>query len=441
MIKIQKDTTRREFLKVAGIGAGTLMTQSCFGGNLRFTTTHDGQIRSFEIRKDNAWKSIPFRKDQRGTSWYVRDSDSVQHPVRLTRVSEGVNRFEGIYQDVQFGLSYAVAGNTLKITATLANRGKTIFNPMTAGLHIGFDSFQPKYPDWNYKLVPKTIRCEPTHHWGYALSPHGQILGWVCPSPAASYTIDFAKGKGLKGIYTANIDFINQLPLPARHPQNLTVLKPGETKSWVVYLMEIDSLDAVKSELANCSDVPVFDAEYYTVAPKQETRITIFGPRIKTLSITNSEGKEIRISPVTTGKGRTDYIFSQDAPELYTFRAECENGKIAEGSIFVRHPWSWYLKRARIEGLRVKPTETHHAECVYPFYSYYLARKYFPDKQLDEECEKVFQEYFPLHYDFEAKKLKTDFRIQDSAIWAGILADRYAVTGDEIDLEYACNLV
>jgi hypothetical protein len=413
----------------------------CFGENLRFTTTDDGQIRSFEVRKNNAWKSIPFRTDQRGTSWYVRDSEGVQHPVRLTRISDNTNHFEGEYQDVHFGLAYTVSDNALKITATLTNKGKTEFKPMTAGLHIGFDSFQPKYPEWNDKLVPKAIRCEPTHHWGHALSPNGQILGWVCPSPVASYTIDYAKGKGLKGIYTANIDFINQLPLPARHPQNLTVLKPGETKSWTVYLMGIESLDAVKSELANYSDVPILDAEYYTIAPKQETRVTIFGPRVKALYVKDSEGKEIKISPVSIGNGRTDYIFKLDDPELYTFRAECENGKIAEGSIFVRHPWAWYLKRARIEGLRVKPTEIHHAECVYPFYSYYLARKYFPDEKLDEACEEVFQKYFPLHFDFEAKKLKTDFRIQDSATWAGILADRYAVTGDEKDLEYACNLV
>ncbi|MEE8306938.1 MAG: twin-arginine translocation signal domain-containing protein, partial [Gammaproteobacteria bacterium] len=293
--------------------------------NLRFKTTEDGQISTFEVRKDDTWKSVPFRTDEQGTSWYVRDSEGVKHPVRMARVPGHANRFEGVYQDVHFGLSFALSGNALEMTATLTNKGETPFNPMTAGMHIGFDSFQPKYPEWNYKLVPKAIRCEPTHHWGHALSPFGQIIGWVCPSPVASYTIDYANGYGLKGIYTANIDFINQLPLPARHPQNLTGLKPGETTSWTVYLMEIGSLDEVKSELASRGDVPIFDAEYYTVAPGQETRVTVFGPKVKTLTATNSDGKEITISPAKTGNGRTDYLFKQDEPELYTFRAECIN--------------------------------------------------------------------------------------------------------------------
>jgi hypothetical protein len=412
-----------------------------FGENLRFSTTKFGRISTFEVRKGDSWESVPFRKDKQGTSWYIRDVKSVKHTIPMFQVSGQTNHFEGVHQDVRFGLSYAVSGNALEITATLTNEGKTEFKPMTAGMHIGVDSFQPKYPEWNYKLVPKAMRCEPTHHWGHALSPFGQVLGWVCPTPVASYSIDYARGPGLKGIYTANIDFINQLPLPARHPQNLSVLKPGETKSWTVYLMEIDSLDKVKPELADCGDVPIFDAEYYTVAPNQETRVTIFGPKVKTLSITDSEGKETTISPDKTGNGRTDYTFRQNAPELYTFRAECENGRIAEGSIFVRHPWAWYLKRARIEGLRVKPTQTHHAEAVLPFYSYFLARKHFPDADLDKQCEDVFQEYFPQHYDFEEKKLKIDFRTQDTPIWGGILSDRYAATGDEKDLEHAANLI
>jgi hypothetical protein len=455
---IQGDISRRSFLRRLAAVVGSSAAASTMlplldssrawgqqaivdGGDLRFKTTDEGRLLSFEVRKNDTWKSVPFRTDEQGTSWYVRDSEGVKHPVRMTRVPGHANRFEGVYQDVQFGLSFALSGHALEITATLANKGKTAFKPMTAGMHIGFDSFQPEYPEWNYKLVPKAMRCEPTHHWGHALSPYGQIIGWVCPSPVASYTIDYANGYGLKGIYTANIDFINQLPLPARHPQNLTVLKPGETKSWTVYLMEIGSLDEVKSELASCGDVPIFDAEYYTLAPGQETRVTIFGPEVKTLSATNSEGKKIELSPDKTGNGRTDYTFMQDDSELYTFRAECENGRIAEGSIFVRHPWAWYLKRARLEGLRVKPTQTHHAECTMPFYSYFLARKHFPDAAIDKKCEDVFQEYFPQHYDFDQEKLKIDFRTQDTPYWAGILADRYAATGDEKDLEYAANLV
>jgi hypothetical protein len=414
---------------------------SCFAEGLRFETTPGGRISKFEVKKGNSWESVPFRSDEQGTSWYLRDSNGVKKTVIMKKSDDPANSFAGNVDDIHFSLSYGVSGEKLEITATISNKGSADFEPMTAGLHIGFDSLQQKYPTWNHKLVPKAMRCEETHHWGHALSPYGQILGWVSPSPVASYTIDYARGWALKGIYTANIDFINQLPLPARHPQNLTTVKPGETKSWKVYLMVIDSLDEVKSELANSGDVPIFDAEHYTVAPGQETRVTIFGPKVKTLSIKNSQGKETKLSPVKTGKGRTDYTFKHDAPELYTFRAQCENGKIAEGSVFVRHSWAWYLKRARLEALRVKPTQTHHTEAFLPFHSYFLARKHFPDAAIDKKCEDVFHEYFPQHYDFDKKKLKTDHRTQDTPYWAGVLADRYAATGDEKDLEYASNLI
>jgi hypothetical protein len=90
--------------------------------------------------------------------------------------------------------------------------------------------------------------------------------------------------------------------------------------------------------------------------------------------------------------------------------------------------------------LRVKPTQTHHAECIYPFFSYFLARKHFPDKQVDVKCDKVFDEYFPKHYDFEKKRLKVVHRIQDTACWIGVLTDRYVVTNDEKYLEHAADL-
>ena len=45
-----------------------------YGENLRVKTTEDGRIHSFEVRQNDSWKSVPFRTDEQGTSWYVRDS-------------------------------------------------------------------------------------------------------------------------------------------------------------------------------------------------------------------------------------------------------------------------------------------------------------------------------------------------------------------------------
>jgi len=106
----------------------------------------------------------------------------------------------------------------------------------------------------------------------------------------------------------------------------------------------------------------------------------------------------------------------------------------------VRRPWRWYLEQAALEGLRIQPTETHHAECVYPFYSYYLARKHFPESKRDAQAEVVFRKVFPKHYDENTGRLRVKKRIQDTATWIGILADRYAATGDSQALEDASRL-
>lgn len=422
------------------IVAGVLLFAGvCLGQELRFTATEQGRLSTFEVRECDAWRSIPFRTDVWGTSWYVRDSKGIRHSIPITRTPKDPNRFSGSYEDIHFELSYAVQGKTLAIVASLANKGTNSFSPMSAGLCLGVNSYQEKFPDWRDKFVPNVMRCEPTHHWGFAMSPDGGILGWVCADSVASYSINYEPRR--HRIYTPNIDFINQLPLPKRHPKHLHTIKPGEVKTWTVYLTSISSIEQVKADLSDIGDVPIFDAERYTVAPREKTRVSIFGPAVRTLSVTLPQGKEVVLHPTASVDGRTDYIFNHRFPGLCILRAKCENGRIAEGTIFIRQPWRWYLERARIEGLRVKPTKTHHAECIYPFFSYFLAKKHFPDADLDAKCENVFQHYFPQHYDPVAKKLKVDWRIQDTAVWAGVLADRFAVTGNQEDLEHASFLV
>ena len=405
----------------------------------KFSTTAEGQLRTLEFSRGGTVTSLPFRTDQWGTGWYVRSKDGKRQAISLTAVPGENEHFEGRFGDMHFGLAYAAKGGALRITATVKNMGKAPFEPMTAGIRLGFDSYQVKYPTWNKKLVPNVLRCEPTHHWGFAMSPNGNLLAWVCPTPVASWSINYEPRQ--HRIFTANIDFINQLPLPQRHPQNLATLAPGQSRSWTVSLLAPTSLKSLKSELAANGKVPLLDAEQYTVAPGEETGVNVFGSQVKHLTVIHPDGKTSTISPTEHSDNRTDYRFSRHAPGLYTLRAQCSNGKVAEGSIYVRKPWRWYLENARIEGLRIRPTATHHAECVYPFYSYYLAAKHFPNPALDARCEKVFQDIFPKHFDVEKGHLHTIYRIQDTATWAGILADRYAATGDKQALENAASLV
>lgn len=408
-------------------------------GGWKLQISDTGVITNYQTLNNENHKTIPFRKGQwGGPSWYVRSLDGKSTPVKLQKESSKVLSFSGLFQGVRFGINYKKVNGVPAAEVTIRNESEVVFLPMTAGIRIGVDSYQEKFPTWNSKLMPNVMRCEPTHHWGFAMSPSGNILGWVCPQPTASYSINFQPRA--HRVYTANIDFINQLPLPNRHPQNLTSVKPGECKRWTILFSQINHLKSVKQTISKLGQVPIFDAEYYTIRKGEKTCIRIFGPKVRRLSMKLPLGGETTLLPIEAGKSFTEYIFSENESGLYTLRAECENGKIAEGTIFVRHDWKWYLEKARLEGLRVKPTQTHHAECIYPFFSYYLGKKHIPNAEIDEECEKVFQKYFPLHYNFKTNELKVNWRIQDTAVWAGVLADRYAATGDIKSLEYAAHL-
>lgn len=411
------------------------MTGSMSG--VRHAVDDAGRIRS--LAWDDARRPIPFRDDAWGTGWYVRGRDGVRQVVSLQPIPGRAEAFAGSLGAVRFELAYAVAGDALRITAALANDGAEVFAPMTAGLCLGFDAYQECYPEWAGKPMPNVLRCERTHHWGFALSPDGCGLAWGCPEPVASYSIDYQPRE--HRIHSASVDLLNQRPLPARHPQHLDRLAPGERRSWTISLFGLAPGQDPRPLLAARLAVPIFAADRHTVQPDEPAQWTVHGPPLAALYLRPPDGGEILLEAPAWQDGWTSGTFSERQPGLYVFRAVCRDGREAEGSICVRLPWAWYLQQARVEGLRIQPTETHHAECIYPFFSYYLARQHFPDPVLDAACEQVFARVFPQHYDAEAKRLRVVRRIQDTAVWAGVLADRHAATGDEAGLVHAADLV
>ena len=105
------------------------------------------------------------------------------------------------------------------------------------------------YPRWNDLYFPTYFRCEPTHLWGYMMSPHGRILGVASPDPVGSYTIEYLRQMYAHHIYTLSLDLLQQPPVPAHHP-SYAPLAPGKKQNWTIHLMPIETLDAVKPALA-----------------------------------------------------------------------------------------------------------------------------------------------------------------------------------------------
>ena len=102
--------------------------------------------------------------------------------------------FVGMKDGVRYRLAYAVSRRGLAVTATLENTGAKSFAPPRVPLILGIDSFMNAYPQWNELYFPTFLRCEPTHFWGYPMSPHGRILAVGSPDPVGSYTYEYLCG-------------------------------------------------------------------------------------------------------------------------------------------------------------------------------------------------------------------------------------------------------
>jgi len=123
---------------------------------------------------------------------------------------------------------------------------------------------------------------------------------------------------------------------------------------------------------------------------------------------------------------------------LYTVKARNKSGRITEASIYVRHPWSWYLKQARKEAIRCPQKAAGCCENWLGHFSVMLAKRYFPDATLDAEAEKNFHTILPVLHDLEnGYQIGNPERIQNSYYMFSLLTDSYRATGNIKDLELA----
>jgi hypothetical protein len=107
----------------------------------------------------------------------------------------------------------------------------------------------------------------------------------------------------------------------------------------------------------------------------------------------------------------------------------------------VRRPWMWYLKQARCNAVVQAQKASTHTESWYGLFSGYLARKHAPDTELDAQIDAKFHEIVPLMYEMAGMQpTVAPNRIQNHALMASLLVDRYQVTKDTRDLEKAAAL-
>jgi len=404
-----------------------------------------GRWTRLEYLRNGQWHRIPFRTDEfGGPQWYGIWEGKTQ-VVNLRPASNG---YEQTLGSMTFSLSYRPEKDRLAIVASLHNHGSATFRPTKAGLRLGIDTYMVKYPEWDENLFPSLIRCEKTHLWGYFMSPRGQIIGIVSPDPVASWSLSYEEL--VHRIFTANLDLMNAGPLPARHPQDLAELPPGQSKTWTIYLIPLVDLSDLKPTLAEACEAPMLKLGRHTLAGGESTSLRIWSKEKVMLEVRSPGGKLIPSPAVGAQGNRQDFRFIPiDEYGVYTLVAATPTGKQSKAKVYVRRPWSWYLIKARQEALRKPQKASTHMESWLGHFSTLLARRHFPDPNLDAQAEFNLCRILPLMFNRETGEQiysvadvdeESRWRVQNSSAMSSLLATRYRAGGDLADLEFASRI-
>ena len=419
-----------------------------------------GHIEQMVFAAKDGRRTVGFRNDDHaGPSWYlVQPEKTVSIPLQpATGTSDGV-QFDGLYEDVSVSLRYMEKEGRPAIVASIQNNSPAVFAPITAGIKLGLDTYMEKYPDWDKNHFPTLLRCEKTHFWGYAMTPERKILAMCSPDPVASWSLDYnyIKHKNKEGeygghrIYTLNIDLLNKLTLPDRHPQDLTLLQPGEKRSWTIYLYDACCLEEVKPQAAALCRAPMLEIDRYTVADGETSNLTIYSGSDIRLEVSGPNGDRTEVTAKKDGESTYRATYNPDqGVGVYTFTVSTDDGKNSEARIYLRHPWSWYLKQARRGGIRPQK-DLGGFESWHNFFSIFNARNVLPNEEIDSKAEANWQAYLPLFFDTEKRALISDKsvpfpvdldRITNGTYLASIFARRFRCTQNLDDLENAAALI
>lgn len=407
----------------------------------------NAQVRAL-VRTDGSLQELQFKTSQ-GIENVLFRNDGLVGPAWADIKLQHENGFlySGTQNGVRHTLQYGLEESRLVIRAGLKNEGSQPYQPKAARLVLGLNTSMLKYPDWNEHYFPTLLRCEKTHLWGYFMTPRGKILAIGSKDPVASYHFHYDKtvqgqGDGQHLIHSVSLDFLHAPPLPPRHPQNLVSLQPGQERIWTVVLEPVAALEQVKPSLAQSTGAPMIDIDRYTVAGGETTWMRVWSSSPVSATMTGLDGSRTKLSLKSAGSGEwTAQLSPGEKPGLYTIHATDAKGCVAEASVAVRQPWSWYMNRARQESLHHPQYASSHLEQWLGLTTGALARRHLPDPELDAQTDRRLKEILNVQWDLKKKTVKNiphGYRhFANTAQMAGLLAYRYMADQDPYWLSLA----
>jgi hypothetical protein len=421
-------------------------TQVLKSDNWQCSISSSGFIDNLTFRESGTTQVIPFFKENMnpGPCFYVVSGNDEQ---KGQWSPAGNLSFKATIGAVECRIHYMKWNGQPAIKVVMTNKGTTAFEPTKAGLKIGVDTYMDKYPEWFNKYFPTLMRNEKNHFFGYMQSPKGGILGIVSPQPIASWSVDYNLGyqdpaphwfMGHR-IKSLNLDLLNTLPLPKHNPQNMSSLRRGESKTWIIAFFPVNRLASFEQQAHQIARIPMIRMQQTSFVPGEKVSFDVLGIH-PTIIIKNDKGQALKsnISKVAGELYRVECSLPQVG--LYNLTVS-DNGFVSEGVLTAHASWEWTLERARVAADKYRQKATSHAESWYGYYSAFIAERYFPDPQLDASLDKRFEYLFGLLHDqTKMEPLYAKSRIQNTATTIGLLVQRYQAKGDIIDLKRASRL-
>lgn len=408
------------------------------GRSLMKANVQNGHIRSLVLNGEKVdMFSGPLGGPSLGMS-FTQGSGKANVVPALTRVGDSGETFVGQAEGVDVSLNYALEGDALVIKATAKNTTDKDFSPASFYLNLGLDTCMVSYPSWNDKHFPTFLRTEKTHFWGYAMSPNGSIVGIMSPDPIPSWKLRYNNGgHRINGI---QLELLTTEKVPDRSSQTQIGLKPGESRTWTVYLSQVPSLNDVPKIAAKQTGAAFVTADRYTAEPGEEVELSIWGETPESLTFISPVGFE---TPLAVKDGKAQLTMPEDFG-IAKVIAKTKDGKLSEAMLTVRRPWSWYMEQARRWTVKAKQKAGSHVEEWLGFFPSFAIREVIPNPALDAQIDADFDELMPLMYEYDKGMKPTPpsypNRTQNHAGAASVFAKKYRVSGDEKDLERAAQL-
>lgn len=340
---------------------------------------------------------IPFRNDKYYQTFYTMNQDNiVLHTLRGDEYSDD-------YIDIN--LVRTQTNNVLCCDITIV--AKQDFAPERFGFRLGLDTYMDKYPDWNDKVFPTSLRCEKNGFWGCFVSPLGLKVAVASKDNIVCYKNEY-NGNSIAGhrIYTTSVEFINNLKLPKRHSQ-CNSFEKGKTYTYKLYFAVVNDYFELKKFILDYANIKLLQLEKYTLEPHE-----INDGTYKSLGVDNA-----------------DYGIHH-----------IEKQGCSAVSYYVRRDWLYYLERANESAKVCQQKAGTHAESWYGFFSrvaYCKITKKDSDKEILVNDFEKFYKVLAVRNKKMLRKGTITHRLQNSSAMISLLTDFYELTQDLKYLDWA----